>query len=168
MSEDVPPSAPKYGKYKGRVVNNIDLTNRGCITASVEALNIKETGPALPCTPYAGSGVGFLFIPPVGANVWIEFERGDICHPIWSGCFWDGTKNKAPVIPAVPQVKVIKTDTAAITLNDLPGAGGITIETTNGLKIVLNITGIAINNGAQSVKISPASVSINEGALEVI
>ena len=27
-------------------------------------------------------------IPPVGANVWVEFEGGDPDYPIWSGCFW--------------------------------------------------------------------------------
>jgi hypothetical protein len=103
----------------------------------------------------------------VGANVWIEFEEGNPDYPIWGGCFWgDGEAPK----PAVPEVKVVKTDFATITLNDsLPGAGGIvTIETSSGLKIVMDIKGIELSNGASSVKLSSNSVSINDGALEVI
>ena len=42
----------------------------------------------MPCAPFAGSGVGFFALPPVGANVWVEFEGGDPDYPIWSGCFW--------------------------------------------------------------------------------
>ena len=71
-------------------------------------------------------------------------------------------------MPALPDFKVIKTDIATITINDLPGAGGITIETTTGSKIVMDISGIEFSNGAASIKMTPASVSINDGALEVI
>lgn len=35
-------------------------------------------------TMRAGDGVGMFFVPPEGANVWIEFEGGDP-----EGCFWD-------------------------------------------------------------------------------
>jgi hypothetical protein len=71
-------------------------------------------------------------------------------------------------MPGLASTKIIKTDTATIELNDLPGAGGITIKTTAGLKVVMNIQGIEISNGSASVKLTPASVSINNGALEVI
>ena len=54
---------------------------------------------AMPCVPYAGSQVGFFAIPPVGANVWVEFEGGDPDYPIWSGCFW-GT-GEVPATPAM-------------------------------------------------------------------
>lgn len=156
-----------YGKYRGKVTDNKDLGNQGRIRAQVPAVyGDKETGWALPCAPYGGKGVGVFFIPPVGANVWIEFEEGNPDYPIWSGCFWG--VGEAPKLPALPDFKVIKTDFANIVINDLPGAGGITIETTNGLKIVMDITGIELSNGAASVKLTPASVSINSGALEVV
>jgi Type VI secretion system/phage-baseplate injector OB domain len=54
----------------------------------------------------------------VGANVWVECEGGDPNYPIWSGCFWGIGE-----MPAVPQVKVFKTDGITLTLNDLPGVG---------------------------------------------
>ncbi len=70
-------------------------------------------------------------------------------------------------------MKVLKTDGVTITLSDLPGAGGLTIEVNppvvaTPLKLVFNATGIEITNAAASVKLTPASVSINNGALEVI
>ncbi len=36
------------------------------------------------------------------------------------------------------------------------------------LKMVFDVSGIEINNGAAKVKLTPVSVSVNDGALEVI
>jgi hypothetical protein len=156
-----------YSKYRGKVTDNRDPLMQGRIRAKVPAVfGEEETGWALPCTPYAGSQVGFFFVPPVDANIWIEFEGGDPDYPIWTGGFW-GT-GEAPVMPALADTKIIKTDTASIKLDDLPGIGGITIETKTGLKIVMNVSGIELSNGAASIKLTPASVSVNNGALEVI
>jgi hypothetical protein len=64
--------------------------------------------------------------------------------------------------------KLLKTDTCTLTLDDTPGTGGITIETTNGQKIKLTATGIEIDNGTgATIKLSGPSVKINEQALEV-
>ena len=156
-----------YGKYRGKVTDNRDPLMQGRIRATVPAVfGDKETGWALPSAPYGGKGVGFFFVPPVEANVWVEFERGNPEVPIWSGCFW-GT-GEAPKMPATPEVKVIKTDFATITIKDMSGAGEISIESTTGLKMVMNISGIELSNSATKIKLTPASVSINDGALEVI
>ncbi len=69
--------------------------------------------------------------------------------------------------PAVAETKVLKTDSATITLSDQPGVGGVTIETKDGKKITMSTLMIEITNGTWSIKISPPSVSINDGALEV-
>ena len=71
-------------------------------------------------------------------------------------------------MPALADVKMIKTSTATIKLDDTPGVGGITIETTAGMKIVMDSMGIEISYGAKKVKISAANVSINDGALDVM
>jgi len=60
-----------------------------------------------------------------------------------------------------------------MTLSDLPGVGGLTIEVNppavaTPLKLVFDASGIELSNGAASVKLTPASVSVNNGALEVI
>jgi hypothetical protein len=59
----------------------------------------------LPCTPYARPNVGFYAIPPIGANVWIEFEGGDPSYPIWSGGFWETAKdNSVPPVANCPRI----------------------------------------------------------------
>src|SRR5207247_5375183 len=126
---------------------------------------------AMPSVPYAGNGVGFFAVPPTGANVWVEFEGGDPDYPIWSGCFW-GT-GEVPVSPAVAAMKVLKTDGLTLTINDQSGSGGVTLEVSppivsTTLRIALTASGIELSNGSSSVKLSSASVSVNNGALEVI
>ena len=77
-----------YGKYRGKVVSNIDPLFLGRLMVSVAAIEALLNTWAMPCVPYAGSGVGFYAMPPIGADVWIEFEGGDPSFPIWTGCFW--------------------------------------------------------------------------------
>lgn len=161
-----------FGKYRGKVENNVDPMLMGRVQVSVPAvLGGGRLSWAMPCVPYAGPQVGLFVVPPVGANVWVEFEAGDPDHPIWSGAFWG--IGEAPATPPIPQMKVFKTDGITLTLSDIPGAGGLTIEVNPPvvaipLKMVFDVTGIALTNGAASVKLTPASVSLNDGALEVI
>jgi len=161
-----------FGKYRGKVENNIDPMLLGRVQVSAPAvLGDGKLSWAMPCLPYAGSGVGFFVVPPVGANVWVEFEGGDADYPIWSGCFWG--VGEAPAAPAIPAMKVLKTVGVTLTLSDLPGAGGFTLEVNppvvaTPLKLAFTSAGIEVSNGAASVKLTPASVSVNNGALEVI
>jgi hypothetical protein len=155
-----------YGKYRGVVSDNRDPLMLGRIRAKVQdVFGDRESGWAMPCVPYAGDGVGLYLIPPTGSSVWIEFEQGDPERPIWSGCFW--AVGEVPAQPAVAEMKVLKTETATITLNDTPGLGGITIELDGGGKITLTSTGIEIAAGAGTIAINGTQISLNNGALEV-
>ena len=160
-----------FGKYRGTVANNIDPQLMGRMQVEVPAvLGEGSLSWAMPCVPYAGSGVGLFAIPPVGANVWVEFEGGDTDYPIWTGCFW--ALGEAPGM-ALPQVKVLQTDGIKLELSDLPGAGGVTLEVAAPvvpipLKVVLDASGIELSHSKSSVKLSAVSVSVNNGALEVI
>jgi hypothetical protein len=160
-----------FGKYRGKVANNVDPLQMGRIQVSVAAvLGDGRLSWAMPCAPYAGPQVGFFAVPPVGANVWVEFEGGDTDYPIWAGCFWG--LGELPV-PALAQIKFMRTDGIKLELNDLPGVGGFTLEVSppvvpTPLKLVLDATGIELSNGASTVKLTPVSVSVNDGALEVI
>ena len=155
-----------YGKYRGVVTDNRDPNNIGRIRARVQDVyGDQESGWAMPSVPYAGNRVGLYLIPPQRASVWIEFEHGDPDFPVWSGCFW--ASSEMPVSPVTPDKKVFKTDVGTLTFDDTQGAGGVTIETTAGLKIKMDQNGIEISNGAQKILLSSSSVSVNSGALEV-
>ncbi len=88
-----------YGKYRGTVSEIDDDTLR--IKAKVpDVLGDQDTGWCEPCVPYAGPDVGIVFIPEVGAGVWIEFEKGDVSLPIWVGCYWhDGKSHRMRRLP---------------------------------------------------------------------
>jgi uncharacterized protein involved in type VI secretion and phage assembly len=161
-----------FGKYRGKVEGNLDPLEQGRLQVSVPAvLGDGRLSWAMPCAPFAGPGVGLFTIPPTGANVWVEFEAGDPDYPIWSGCFW--AKGDVPASPALAGTKVLKTDSVRVELNDLSGKGGLTIEVsppavTSTLKLVMDSSGIELSNGANTVKLSTSSVSVNNGALEVM
>jgi hypothetical protein len=56
-----------------------------------------------------------------------------------------------------------------VTLDDTPGVGGITLETSTGQKITMSSLGIVIDNGmGASISLQGPQVSVNNGALDVI
>lgn len=169
-----PSTAPRryYGKYRGKVENNVDPMMLGRVQVSVpRVLGESTLAWAMPCVPYAGSGVGIFAVPPTGAHVWVEFEAGEIDKAILAGCFWG--MGEVPASPAVAQMKVWKTDGITVELSDVPGAGGLTIKVgapAVPVPITFSCTasGIELSIGASKVLLSATSVSINNGALEVI
>lgn len=115
-----------FGKYRGKVENNVDPLSLGRLQVSCPAVLGEGTlSWALPCTPFAGPGVGLFVLPPRGANVWVEFEGGDPDYPIWGGCFWGA--GEVPASPAMEHIKMLKTDGVSITINDMQNAGGLTM-----------------------------------------
>ena len=160
-----------FGKYRGKVENNIDPMQMGRIQVSAPAVLGEGTlSWAMPSVPYAGPGVGFFAIPPTGANIWVEFEGGDPDYPIWSGCFW-GTA-EVPVMPAIAEMKVFKTESITLTISDLPGAGGFTLEVeppavTVPLKMVFDSSGITINCDPAVITITPTSIEMETAPTSV-
>ncbi len=156
-----------FGKYRGKVVNNIDPKQLGRIQVSVPAvLGDGFMSWAMPSVPYAGPLVGFFAIPPMGAKIWVEFEAGDIERPIWSGCFWG--LGEVPALPtAVPGIKVFKTDWIKLEMSDLPGIGGFTIEVLppavpTPMSLTFNAAGIEIKTVTGSVKLTPAALEVSQ------
>jgi uncharacterized protein involved in type VI secretion and phage assembly len=163
-----------YGTYRGVVTTNVDPMRLGRIQASVPDAHGTNTSTwAMPAVPLAGSQMGSFAIPPVGANVWIEFEQGDIDNPIWSGCFWaQQSQLPQPALTATPGLSTIvlrTTNGNGLTISDMPGpTGGITLEIASGAKITINETGITLSNGqGASITLSGSTVSVNQTALTV-
>ncbi len=165
-------TSPFYGKYRGIVTDIQDPLMQGRIKARVpEVLGDAESGWALPCLPFGGSQMGMFVLPDVGAAVWMEFEHGDADYPVWTGAFFGSPADMPSDLLAPPYKKtMIMTKSGhSITLDDTPGIGGITLKTSGGQKITLTATGIEIDNGTGAViKMTGISVSINNGALEVM
>lgn len=164
-----------YGKYRGTVINNIDPEQRGRIQVMVpDVSSLLPTSWALPCAPVGGLQMGVFAVPVIGAGVWVEFEHGDPDLPIWSGCFW-GTAAEVPLLshlapPAVPAITMQTTLQNGLIISDLPGpTGGIMLKSATGATLIVNDTGIYIQNGkgASIVMVGP-SVTVNAGALVVI
>jgi uncharacterized protein involved in type VI secretion and phage assembly len=167
--------APLIGKYRGVVVNNVDPMQIGRIQASVPDLAGLIPGTwAMPCLPLAGINTGLFTVPPIGAGVWIEFERGHADYPIWVGGYW-GTAAEVPALshivpPGVSGITLQTTLKNGIVVSDVPGpTGGILIQTTAGAMISVSDTGIIISNGKGAViSMTGPTVDVNVGALTVV
>lgn len=164
-----------YGKFRGTVVNNVDPLLTGRIQAIVpDVSGVALSSWAMPCFPMAGLQTGSVAIPPIGAGVWIEFERGDPDYPIWSGGFF-GSAAEVPALtnitpPGVPSLTMQTPLQNGVTVTDLPGpTGGIVLKTATGASLIVNDTGIYIQNGrGASITLVGPTVTVNNGALTVI
>ena len=163
-----------FGKYRGTVVNNLDPLQIGRIQVIVpDVSNVVPTSWAMPCVPIAGKQSGVFMIPQIGAGVWMEFEQGDPDYPVWTGCYY-GTVAEVPALalagnPASPNIVLQSTAQNTIVISDLPGpTGGIMLKSTTGATIIVNDTGIYIQNGkGASLVMTGPTVTVNNGALVV-
>jgi hypothetical protein len=184
---------PKFfGKYRGKVAANQDPLHLGRIQVKVPAVfGNDRLSWAMPCVPYAGPDIGFFTIPPVNANIWVEFEEGDPDYPIWTGCFWgeDELPQQARVEQPV-EVQVFRVKGITFTLSNLGDNKGLTIEVKDPvvdrpLKMVFNAQGIEINNNnettakltadlielknksSSTVTITADTIQLKESAIEI-
>jgi hypothetical protein len=169
-----------YGKYRGKVLDNVDPMELGRLLAEVAAVPGASGNWCMPCVPYAGIQVGFFNMPPIGANVWIEFEGGDPMRPIWSGCFWG--EGELPVeFAETPLMHLWKTEFITVQLDDTPEEGGIKIICTppavnTPLSMFFNSEGIFINappaiitmitEEGITLTFPPGVISMTEAAIE--
>lgn len=167
-----------YGKYRGTVINNIDPMQLGRLVVSVpDVLGLVPSTWAEPCVPLAGPTgppMGVYMVPPIGAGVWVEFEQGDVNHPIWVGCRWGTPADIPPLaragLPISPNIVLQTAGQNTLVISDLPGpTGGIMLKSTTGATLIVNDTGIYIQNGkGASLIMTGPTVTINNGALVVV
>lgn len=163
-----------YGKYRATVINNVDPMNVGRLQVQVHDVG----GPvpatwALPCLPVASPQMGTYLIPTIGSGVWVEFEQGDLDHPIWVGCFWGSAaevpSNVRTLPPALPSMVLQTTGQHAVIVSDAPSpVGGVQLKSMLA-KIIVDDTGILISNGmGAEISLIGNTVTINKGALVVV
>lgn len=157
-----PPGGEHWGKYRATVLANDDPMGLGRLLCEVPALPGMLLNWAQPCIPYAGLEMGFFALPPLGANVWIEFENGNTSYPIWTGCFWETAEiplalEVSPEDPAL--VTVFRSAFCTLMFDDTPGTGGITLSVTDPaveVPVTLTMTSEGFN-----VNVGPVNLTLN-------
>lgn len=170
-------SSHHFGKYRGTVTDNADPEMRGRIKVSVPAVLGTLEVWAMPCVPYAGSGVGLYALPDSGTGVWVEFEGGDPTYPVWTGCFWG-----AGELPDLPDagVKVLRTSSLTLRLDDTAGEALLSSDSGGQIAVTSDVVtqaggathevgaaGVSASKGLGSLEVSDSGTTINGSALEV-
>jgi uncharacterized protein involved in type VI secretion and phage assembly len=152
------------GKFRGKVIDNKDPLKRGRLKINVPAISDHDLAWAEPCTPYAGPKVGWYVMPPAGANVWIEFERGDVDYPIWTGCFWGlDEKDGIPPDATDPEIKVFQTEKMKLILDDKTVKLTALVETDKGkMSLVMDKSGIVVTADTVTITATPDKIELKK------
>jgi len=163
-----------FGKYRGTVINNIDPMMEGRLMVEVpDVLSLAPSSWAVPCVPLAGPTgppMGVYLVPPIGAGVWIEFEKGDPDYPIWVGCRW-GSAAGVPTLalaglPVSPNIVMQTAGQTAVVISDVPAVGVMLKNSSGTSTIVVSDIGITITTTGV-LALTGTTVAINQTALVI-
>lgn len=138
----------RYGKFRGFVTDNKDPEERGRLKVRVPAtLGTEATAWALPCVPFGGSEKsGLLLLPEVGAEVWVEFEQGDLDLPIWVGTMWSSAPQQGGPDLGSPTARTLRTPSGQLLrFDDEQGKTGITLHHSSAAEITI------VDNGTVTI-----------------
>jgi hypothetical protein len=155
-----------YGKYRG-VVDIVDDDEKlGRIRAYVpEVYGEDVLSPwAMPCVALAGASHGLVCLPEQNDGVWIEFEAGDPSRPIWTGTWW-GKDDLADDLGKPLARKLVTTAGHHITLDD--DGKKVIIEHAKGGKVEIAESSMTLECKSGKVVLDSSGVSVNDGALTV-
>ncbi|MGL5077558.1 MAG: phage baseplate assembly protein V, partial [Waterburya sp.] len=132
-----------YGTYVGIIASNDDPKNLGRLQLQVPAVYGNKIYKywAVPKGLFSGKGIGSFFIPNKGDKVWVSFENGDCRFPIWEYGGW--SEGQVPANAKV-LVKIIKTNTNTIELNDENGKERLSLKDNSENEVILDKKGSSI------------------------
>ena len=142
--------------------------NRAAAGAVPDVLGVGTSSWAMPCVPVTGKQMGGLFVPEIGAGVWVEFEQGDPDHPIWTGCLWGRRRVPALATRAAAVAEIVLQTAGQNTLPTCGGPAGAHLLRTDQSPrpaILINDVGITISNGKGATISDRSDGHINDGAL---
>jgi phage baseplate assembly protein gpV len=160
-----------YGKYRGLVADNDDPAGLGRLRLVVPSvLGAETTGWALPCVPFGGrADQGFFAVPELDAQVWVEFEEGDVSRPIWTGTFWQQGADVPPeAAVSPPTTRLLKTPSGhLLRFDDEDGAERVTLHHQGGAELDLdpdgNVTLADADGGRVRLDAAAGTVTVEDG-----
>jgi len=148
----------RYGKFRGFVVDNADPQKRARLKLRVPSvLGQQDSDWALPCLPFGGKADQGLFaVPEADAQVWVEFEEGDIHRPVWVGTFWQAEADvPAPAALSPPTTRLLRTPKGhTLQFDDEDGAEKITLFHPKEATLVIDEEGTVALTDAKGAKLT--------------
>lgn len=146
-----------YGKYRGFVLDRADPEQLGRVLVQVPSVLASEpVGWALPCAPVGGlDNQGMFAIPEVGAQLWVEFEEGDIAQPIWTGTFWQPGTVPAEAALDEPTTTLFRTPSGhTVQFDDAEGEEQFSLRHPAGAEMQVDKDGTVAITDAQGAKLT--------------
>jgi uncharacterized protein involved in type VI secretion and phage assembly len=147
-----------FGKYRGFVVSNEDPDKLGRVQLRIPSVLGDQTSAwALPCLPFGGLPAQGLFsVPEVDAQVWVEFEEGDLRRPIWTGTFWQQPSDTPPdAQKSPPTTRLLQTPSGhVLQFDDEEGQERIRLFHKGGSEVLLDEQGSISLTDAQGQRLA--------------
>lgn len=141
------------GVVTGVVEENRDPEGLGRVRLAIPGVLKEETAWARVATPMAGNRRGLYFLPEVGDEVLVAFERGDARAPYVVGALWGKGRSRPPETneDGANNRRTIRSRSGhVIRLDDTEGAERIEIVDSSGRSsIVIDSAGRTITIEAQ-------------------
>jgi phage baseplate assembly protein gpV len=184
--------ATLQGVYTASVLDNRDPEGLARVLVRVSGLDDPTATRgtwARMATMMAGRDRGTWFIPEMGDEVLVAFERGDMRAPYVIGALWNAKSRPPAASGDASTTKMIKSrsgvtlrfrdDSASGVVMETPGGqrvtlqdgpGSVRIEDGNGNSITLGTSGVTINasaavtvNAGSKLEINASAVTVNAG-----
>jgi uncharacterized protein involved in type VI secretion and phage assembly len=155
------------------VSRNDDPDNLGRVKLKLpwRSENNFETEWCRIAVPMAGKDRGTLFLPEVGDEVLVAFDRDDIRYPYVLGQLWSSA-DKPPAHDASSKkndLRIIRTRKGhMITFDDNASKGRLCIELNDGKRIEIDDDGIVIDDTVNTLTMKSAGGSITLEASQAI